>query len=303
MTEESPMLMSSIAPWFGSKRGMAPLIAEELGKHKSYWELCCGSMAVLLSKPRSSHEHVVDMHGDLLNLARVIQDPKLGPALYRRLRRVLSHEGIYDDAKGAVAEQLAGDSLFGEPRELPPLERAYWYFILSWMGRNGVAGTQRINYQPAARWTHGGGHSGLRFANAVKSIPAWRRRLRSVSILQKNIFDVISKIEDQSGTVIYIDPPYVRDDDTRSGGSKYEHEFNLSDHRLLAAKAQRFKKVRIVVSYYDTPLVRDLYPGWTFLDCTTSKNLHVQNRRGIGKVEAPEVLIINGKSYTEGATS
>ena len=43
-------------------------------------------------------------------------------------------------------------------------------------------------------------------------------------------------------------------------------------------------------------IVRELYRGWTFVDHTRLKTLHVQNGDGQTK-NAPEVLIINGKSY------
>lgn len=88
------MPIKALAPWFGSKRTLAPRIVAELGKHRAYWEPFCGSMAVLLAKPESSHETVNDLHGDLVNLIRVVQCPTRGPALYRRLRRVVLHDAI-----------------------------------------------------------------------------------------------------------------------------------------------------------------------------------------------------------------
>lgn len=306
-----PLRISALLPWFGGKRTMASRIARECCRAdgrppKAFWELCCGSMAVSLAMPRCSHHHVVDMHGDLINLARVIQDPRQGAALYRRLRRVLTHDALFFAAKEAIAaddrQQLQGTGLFeSDPsRHLDPLDRAFLFFIVSWQGRNGVAGTERINYQPATRWTAGGGHSAIRFAGAVDTIPAFRRRLRGWSILQRDIFDVLAAIEDEDGTVIYIDPPYIRDGVKRSGSTKYLHEFKPLDHQRLATALRRFKRARVVVSYYDVPIVRELFDGWTVLNCATQKNLHVQNRRGVGRCEAPEVLLINGPSYTNG---
>lgn len=35
------MKIKAIAPWFGSKRTLAPRIVEELGKHFAYWEANC----------------------------------------------------------------------------------------------------------------------------------------------------------------------------------------------------------------------------------------------------------------------
>ncbi len=304
MSDVEDMRISAIAPWYGGKRGLAPRIVAELcpgGKApKSFWDLLCGGMPVTLAMPRCSHMTVNDRHGDLINLARILQDPARGAKLYRRLRRTLAHEGVFEDAKQAMNDDSRGETMFAAHPALSPDDRAYYFFVLSWLGRNGVAGTERVNYQPAIRWTSGGGHGGIRFANAVDSIPAWRRRLRELTILQRDVFEILAKLQDQAGTSLYLDPPYVRDGDTRSGNARYEHEFADADHGRLASMLGRFKSARVVVSYYDGPFVRELYKGWTFVDCTMQKNLHVQNRRGVGRCEAPEVLIVNGPSFTEG---
>ena len=279
--------ITAIAPWFGGKRTLAPVIVEELGEHKSYWEPACGGLAVLFAKPRSSHETVNDLHGDLTNLARVIQSDE-APKLYDRLQRMLVCESLIQEAKAKIIKSLDSD-------EADP-ERAYWYFLVSWAGRNGISGTLRTNYQMAVRWTSGGGSGAVRFRSAVESLPWWHYRLQGVEILRRDLFQVIPRIDDQDGTVIYLDPPYFRTG-ARSGFQKYLYEFQTGDHDSLAAEAARFKKARVVVSYYDNPALQELYPGWTKRLVYRQKNLHVQNRRGTQKCTAPEVLLINGPSY------
>ncbi len=286
------MKVRAIAPWFGGKRAMADDIVVELGLHRSYWEPFCGSMAVLLAKPPSSHEHVNDLHRDLVNLARVIQHPTEGPRLYRRLRRTLCCEELFQECldKWRCGITSADD-------EDGRVELAFNYFVVSWMGRNGVSGTKRQNYQFAKRWTSGGGHGATRVTAAVDSIPAWRRRMRRVTVLSMDAFDLIAKIEDQVGTVLYVDPPYIRGMmSSRSGSSKYEYEFELDDHGRLAELLRRFNQARVVVSYYDHPLLADLYAGWTKREVYRQKNLHFQNRRGASASTAPEVLLMNGPS-------
>lgn len=288
------MKIKSIAPWFGGKRNLAPLIIEELGKHQAYWEPFCGSMSVLLVKPPASHETVNDLHGDLTNLAWVLQSPR-GVELYDRLQRTIMAEAIVLEAKRICGEPFDGES--------PDVDRAYWYFVISWAGRNGVSGTARTNYQVAVRWTPGGGSGGGRFSSAVDSIPAWHRRLRHVLILQRETFsDVLPKISDANGVAIYVDPPYFQRG-ARSGSSKYLHEFQNGDHAKLADALTRFTKARVVVSYYDDPQLDELYPGWTKRKVYCQKNLHVQNRRGSQKCTAPEVLLINGPSYATPETN
>ena len=303
------MKIKSVAPWFGGKRTLAPRIVTELGKHTQYFEPFCGSMAVLFAKEPSQKETVNDLHGDLINLARVVADTKAAPILYNRLQSALFSEGLLRDACHHLDDESALSLIVShkEPNDPVAIERAYWYFLASWMARNGVAGTARLEYQAAVRWTNSGGSPTVRFSNALESLPAWHCRLRNVVILRRDGLSLCDRFEDSPKTAVYIDPPYHAA--TRSGfgshgkGSKYKHEFEhsngmfgKSDHEQLASILRDYKSARIVVSYYDCAEVRKLYEGWTFVDCTMNKQLHAQNGRGARKKEAPEVLIVNGPS-------
>lgn len=308
MGDTDEMKIGALAPWFGSKRTMAPLIVRELGEHSSYFEPFCGSMAVLLAKPKSRQETVNDLHGDLTNLARVVSREALAIDLYSQLSRAIVSDGLLSDAAAILREPHDDDE--------PDVTRAFWYFVQSWMMRNGVAGTnigqpRGIGTQLAVRYTANGGSPTIRFRNAVESIPDWHERLRNVVILRRSAFSVIPKIEDAAATAIYIDSPYVAE--SRSGfdgagaQSRYLHEFNHApggalfagdDHQKLHDQLADFKRARIVVSYYDCQRVRELYAGWTFIDCGRQKNLARQNAGEFKPGEAPEVLLINGPSFT-----
>lgn len=309
MAATDEMKVKAVAPWFGGKRTMAPDIVAELGKHTQYFEPFCGSMAVLLEKPESRQETVNDLHGDLTNLARVLADDSLAVALYDRTSRVLVSDGLLADAASRLKEPFQA--------ETPSLDRAFWYFVQSWCMRNGTAGTnigqpRGIGTQLAVRYTANGGSPTVRFRNSVESIPAWHSRLRNVVVLTRDAFAVIPKIEDSSGTAIYVDPPYVAE--TRAGfagsgaQSRYLHEFRHAttgglfpgdDHSRLRDLLAGFQKARIVISYYDCPRVRELYAGWTFVDHSRQKHLHNMGGRGERKETALEVLIINGPSYAQ----
>lgn len=303
-------LITAIAPWFGGKRTLAPRIVETLGKHAQFFEPFCGGLSIIFAKEPARQETVNDLHGDLINLARVLQNPDAAPRLYDRLSRTLVCDDLLAEAdhriQGNAAQDIPEDDL--ESR----LDRAYWYFNVCWMARNGLAGTRETNYQLAVRWTAGGGSPAIRFRNAVESIPAWHQRLRNIVILNRDAFDIIPRFEDAEHTAIYVDSPYVPQTRTglSSGGShssQYMHDFDEAnsgnrqlfaghhgdEHDRLASLLRAFSKARIVVSYYDCPRVRTLYDGWHFIECTMQKNLHTQNKRGIGKQDAPEVLICN----------
>lgn len=182
--------IKAIAPWFGGKRTLAPRIAEELGRPTSFVDLMCGSCAVLLAMKPAAHETVNDLHGDLTNLAWVLQEDNQADRLYGRLQRLLFAEEVVTESWRRTSVPIAaGSRMEGQAA----VERAYWYFVQSWAGRNGVAGTARSRgpgFSLAVRFTAGGGSPTVRFKSAVESIPAWHDRLRNVVILRRNVFDI-----------------------------------------------------------------------------------------------------------------
>lgn len=280
------MKIKALAPWFGGKRNLAPKIVEILGKHQVYWEPFCGSMAVLMAKPPCEMETVNDLHGDLVNLAKVIQDKELGFQLYDKLSRTLYAEQLFKEAEARwiSREEINTDI---------DIERAYDYFVVSWMGLNGVSGTSRYNYQFALRWCVGGGQGARRWRSVVESIPDWHKRLRNVVIIQRDVFKILDKIKDEKGTAIYCDPPYFEK------SSKYIHDFESEDHERLALALKRFEKAHVLISYYDHPKLELLYRGWERIYLAQS-NQSLRNATAGGskrsKKRPTEILLTNNSA-------
>lgn len=299
MDEREPAV-TTLEPWFGGKRTLASEICAELGPHDSYYNLACGGLAVEFRKKISSHETLNELHGGLINLARVVASDR-APELYDRLQRTLVHEGVLADSVAWLEQALDPPEWNGTPwpgadcgcTDLH-IEHAYNRFIQSWMGRNGVAGLEREAFQIAVRWTPGGGAGGVRFVSAVDGIPWWHRRLRAATIINRDLFDIIGLIADVEGVAIYLDPPYMRDGKKRTGGSAYRFEFTPKDHVRLAIEARRFKHARVVISYYDLPEVDRLYPLWHKRTFTVQKKLARQNERGPADDFVTEALYMNG---------
>lgn len=239
-------------------------------------------MAVLMAKPPCVMETVNDLHGDLINLALVIRDRILGLQFYRRLKRTMMHEAVFRQASEKCREN-------GHLLDVasPDMERAYDYFVSSWLGRNGVSGSSGYNQGYCLRFTSNGGHAAKRFISVVDSIPSWRRRLRAVTILQRDGFDILSRIEDEDNESLYVDPPYIGHE------GDYIHKIEPQDHARLAELLHRFKKARVVLSYYDHPKLRELYPDWWREEIQVSKALSHQGGRGKNDVKATEVLLCN----------
>lgn len=299
-----PMKLKAIVPYFGGKRTLASRIVVELGQHDSYFEPFCGSLAVLLDKPPALIETVNDCHGDLINLAMVLASDSWND-LYEAVDRTL----LCEELTRSVQKECSVD--FTPAESASAVTEIHWrraarYMALSWIARNGVAGTARVNYQIAARWTRGGGSPGIRWRSAVDSVPAWHDRLKGVVIMRRDAFTILDKIGDEEGMAIYVDPPYFKSTRGSGGSGGYLYDFGQNDnpmpgghddHDRLADILQRFKRTRIVVSYYAHPRLQALYVdrGWTLLEVDVNKNLASQNKRGrLGPTKAPEVLLMNG---------
>ena len=141
-------------------------------------------------------------------------------------------------------------------------------------------GKQGDLFLQEARWT--------RFQNSKAGL-----RRKRPNILRGDGIELCEKIIDEGGIAIYADPPYVV-------GDEYLHGFTEDDHVRLATALRRFRKTRVVVSYYDCPLVRELYAGWTIREIPLSKNMGYKMRGGPNDEIAPEILIINGPSLAGG---
>lgn len=290
-----PPKIGALAPWFGSKRLLADHVVEQLGAHRAYFELFAGSCSVLLAKPESQQKTAVDLHGDLTNLAFVVASPRYADLL-ERAERVLYSEDLFRHCRSAIKKSEPPASLADVSDE--HVDRAVLYFCVSWIGRNGCAGTAKGNDQFAVRWTPNGGSGPTRFRSAVESISAWHERLRNVAILRRDAFEVVASIGDQEGVAIYADPPYLRDTRSSSSGSaRYLHDFNEPQHFRLAQELRRFVHARVVVSYYASPRLAELYPGWTQIDCSHAKSLSVAGAKGSVATTAPEVLVVNGPRF------
>lgn len=271
------MKTTALVPWYGSKRTLAPEIVKALGKHRCYWEVFCGSCAVLFEKPPATMETVNDLHGDLVNLARCIQSDSTWRELDDRWKRTLVGPDIYGESKRIITET---------PFEAT-VERAFHYFIFCWQGRNGSAGSNG-GQNFCVRYTSKGGSPGTRFKSTVDSVMSWHERLRAVTILNEDAFGILDRVEDLEGTAIYCDPPYL------AKSAKYVHDFKPEDHARLAEKLHRFRKTRVVVSYYDHPDLARLYPKWQQQKIEVTKALVQQGQRDAsGATKAVEVLLVN----------
>ncbi len=241
--------------WPGNKRLLAPFIIEHLPHHRCYVEPFGGALGVLLRKEPSAVEVINDIDGDLIRFYRVVKY-HLEP--------------------------------FMQELELVPYSRQEFAGALAQLGYTDI--------QRSARWLlrnkQSFGGLGKHFGTSKKvAAPSRHNFIENLRLLHKRLDRVtienldwreILKRYDTPETCFFCDPPYTTG--TQEGYStRWDEQAHVElRDRLLAIKG------RFVLTYDDSPLVRDLYAGWRFIPVSQKKGINSGKKRG----EMRQVLIL-----------
>ena len=268
---------TTLVPWFGSNRSLAHHVGAQLADCTHATVLFGGGLCEL--RHLTARTIIVsDLHRHVINLANVLQDDDMGPAIIRQLRRLPFHE---DTLRMAQQHCLACEATTSKN---PDPAWALSYFVASWMGRSGKAGTDdEFASKLSVRWDAGGGDSATRFRSAVESLRDWRKIMPRCTFVVMDCFAMLDKVKDQDGCGLYSDSPFP------SVGDAYTHHFTDAQHRELARRLAVFTKTRVVCRFYRHPLVEELYPTsrWHWLE--------LKGGRTQANKQAPEVLLVNGE--------
>jgi DNA adenine methylase len=271
--------------WHGGKYYLRKWIIGLMPPHLHYVEPFFGSGGILLARDpdrdwmssdnqelssalQGSSEVANDLHGELINFWRVLQNAEDFEAFRQRIELTPFSEAEFDDAKnGSHANHP------GEPERR--VDRAIRFFILARQSRQGLMRDfatlsrnrtrSRINEQVSA------------WLNVIEGLPDIHQRLRNVVILNQNACDVIRK-QDGLQTLFYCDPPYVHE--TRSTTGEYAFEMTEVQHiellNVLAGIEGRF-----MLSGY----LSDLYLQWERQHGWKRHEFLIDNKAASGKVK------------------
>lgn len=267
-----------VIPVPGGKRKLAAKIIQMLGDHKRYYELMVGGCSVIFAKDRlpGQDEYLFDKNPNIINALRVIRDQPI------RLTDIIGCRPF--DRKVFHTAQLATES----PTSNDPVLHVANLMTMWWMGANGMAETDKKQWF-AARKSKTGGSPVTRWNSLIESIPAMSERLQQVRtiICQDVINDFNLYHIDVPGSAIYVDPPYIKKT------FAYKCDMTAEHHKRLAVLLNTFRRARVVLSYYDDPILRTYYPPerWTYHEVEVSKNLASATSKTAKR--AIELLICN----------
>ena len=272
----------------GGKCRVAKTLLRYAPEHSEYRELFAGGAGVFFHKPLAQSSWLNDLHPGLY-------------AFYAALRD--NYDAFAEQCRKQDGGLRARFNYWTKRRDLMDsagdeniLERAVQYYFL-----NRTVWGGRVVFDPKRK-------SRLYFSNP----DGWRyldKKLAHLKLVSRKLHGVQITCQDYAaclndttaGTFIYADPPYVCDTDFSYTSKLYENSFTMDCHRRLAERLSAIP-AKVMISYDDCPLARELYSGgkWHFVElqwkyCGThavSQEAKAAGRKE-KKVDGKELLILN----------
>lgn len=232
--------------WHGGKHYLAARIIELMPEHIHYVEPFFGGGSVLLNKsPDGISEVVNDVHSELTNFWRVLQEDRLFKKFMRIVEAVPFSQVEWEDA-----HQPTDD----------PIRHAVNFFIRCRQSRAGKLAcfatlsrnrTRRQMNEQASSWL-----------TAIEGLKDVSDRLKRVVILNDDATKVI-RTQDGPKTLFYLDPPYLHE--TRVSIEDYDHEMSTSQHVDLLETVLSCAGM-VILSGYPNDLYDKYLKRWRILD-------------------------------------
>lgn len=231
--------------YHGGKWKLAPWIIGFFPPHRTYVEPYGGAASVLMRKSPSNCDVYNDLDDRVVILFRVLRDRTKARELERLLRLT-----PFSRVEWLRAMEPSDD----------PVEQARRVIILTamGMGSNALLRKSRTGFRSQNEGSQCPAYAWSNFPDHLGSIVS---RLRNVVIESCDAPLLIDRY-DSANTLFYVDPPYVHSERTQFTKTRgYAHEMTDADHEALAEKLHAVSGM-VVLSGYDSPLYRRLYPDW-----------------------------------------
>jgi DNA adenine methylase len=272
--EHIPMPTKITAPvrWYGGKGQVYKKIGPLVPWSKIYCEPYCGAASLYWHlKPREV-EVLNDLHSEIINLFRVLQNKEQFLELQHRLTWTAYS---LDEFRLALEMETRQE-------ELSPVERAWAFFVRQNQGFAGKAesegewgrafGSCRKMAGTASKWR-----------NKLRILPWWHNRISRCQLDNRDALEVI-RYWDSPDTTFYLDPPYVLN--TRVRKQAYKHEQPDKHHNELVELLLGIQG-QALLSGYDSPVYKPLedagWKRWSFkVACCAAGRVRGSNLRGKG---------------------
>lgn len=252
-----------VVRYHGGKFRLAPKLVRLFPAHRVYTEVFGGGASVLMHKPRSYAEIYNDLDGEVVNVFRVLQNPRQAARLEHKLRLTpfarrefeMGYKSTRSEVERARRTIIRSFMGFGSDSitRLKASRAGFNTRISSVMATGFRWDANRRGTTPASDW-----------ASYPLQIPFFCQRLQGVVIENRDAFTILEKM-DGSDALHYIDPPYPISVRAIGNGTtpehRYRHEMTDDDHVRLADLLSRLKGM-VIISSYPGSLYDELFKGW-----------------------------------------
>ena len=223
------MSCKPLIPWIGGKRKLADHILPLFPEHKCYVEPFCGAAALFFLKRPSEVEILNDVHGDLVNLYRVVK---------------FHLEELYKQFKWALTSRQNWQWLQATPPEtLTDVQRAARFLYLQKLAFGGKVDGQSFGTATTSR-------PRFNIFTLEQDLADAHYRLTGTTIEHLDWQQVIAKY-DRPHTLFYCDPPYWQTEG-------YGVEFAWEQYEAMAQLSKTIKG-QMLISINDHPDIRALF--------------------------------------------
>lgn len=241
--------------YYGGKWRIAPWLISLFPPHRIYVEPYGGGASVLMRKSRVYAEVYNDLNTEIVNVFRVLRDPKTARKLFHLLKFTpfareefkLAYKPTKDPVEAARRTIIRAYMGFGCTALESP--RGMRTRASVWNSTGFRADSKKSGTTPAHDWV-----------NYPTQIMSFCARLSDVVIENKPALEVI-RDHDREDTLYYLDPPYLQE--TRgSPRHEYRFEMTIEDHRELADAAKKLRGMVVISGYPSDLYDGELYGEW-----------------------------------------
>ncbi|MFA6063931.1 MAG: DNA adenine methylase [Gallionella sp.] len=273
--------MISLMPYIGGKHRMAREIALRLHATgaDTLIDVFGGSAAVLLNAGFQKRIYN-DASADLVNMFRVLADKQLLNDLLFKLHWTPCSRRIFQDdysvyLRGGLSFRLITD----------PIERAratLYRHLFSWGGKARSGGFSVSTGDRCAIKEVG------RYQRVLTKLDEIGAYFRGTCIENLDYQAAITMYGQKRNHVLFCDPPYIGTE------NYYAETFKEADHVFLSEQLNQIPAA-VVLTYYDVPLVHELYPEslWQYETVCVTKNCQLKQ----GNKKKLAELILTRKAH------
>lgn len=240
--------------YHGGKWLLAPWIISLMPRHRIYVEPFGGAASILMQKPRSYAEVYNDRWDTVVNVFRVLRDPKTAHRLQELLELTPFSRSEFEECGEQDISSIADE-----------VERARRTILRSFCGFGSASTNARYATGFRANSNKSGTTPAGDWKNYPENISSFVHRLRGVCIENRHATEVIEQ-HDTPESLFYVDPPYMNDTrNMQRANAAYVFEMSDTDHQDLAAHLHRVRGM-VMLSGYRNELYEQLYGKWQRFD-------------------------------------